>query len=61
MFLGPSKLRTGGNVGTTSRRPTSLQPEEAGAVQPGVMRFDEEESVSTFFALVPTLGARVDF
>jgi hypothetical protein len=61
MFLGPSKLRTGGNVGTTSRRPTSLQPEEAGAVQPGVMRFEEEESVSTFFALVPTLGARVDF
>jgi hypothetical protein len=61
MFLGPSKLRTGGNVGTTSRRPTSLKPEEDGAVQPGVMRFDEEESVSTFFALVPTLGARVDF
>jgi hypothetical protein len=30
-------------------------------VQPGVMRFDEEESVGTFCALVPTLGARVDF
>ena len=61
MFLGPSKLRTGGNVGSTSRRPTSLKTEEDGAVQPGVMRFDEEESVGTFFALVPTLGARVDF
>jgi hypothetical protein len=30
-------------------------------VRPGVIHFDEEASVSTFFGVMPTLGARVDF
>lgn len=64
IFLGPGEARSGGNIGSSKRRPTILsevQSPEGVTVKPGVMRFDAESSVSTFFGIVPTLGVRLDF
>jgi hypothetical protein len=64
LFLGPGESRTGGNIGSGDQRPTILnevQSPEGDTVKPGVMRFDRESSVSTFFGVVPTLGVRLDF
>lgn len=59
LFLGPSEPRSGGSHDDT-RRDTPL-PDVSADVRPGFMHFDEEASVSTFFGVMPTLGARVDF
>jgi hypothetical protein len=65
LFLGPGESRSGGNIGTASnRRPTILNEvssPDGATVKPGVMRFDDESSVSTFFGIMPTLGLRLDF
>jgi hypothetical protein len=63
LFLGPSDKRSGGSH-DSERRDTPLsevRPEDGGLVQPGFMHFDEEESISTFFGVVPSLGVRIDF
>lgn len=59
LFLGPSQSRSGGSHDDT-RRDTPLNDVSAD-VRPGFMHFDEEASVSTFFGVMPTLGARLDF
>jgi hypothetical protein len=59
LFLGPSESRSGGSHDDT-RRDTPLSDVNAN-VRPGFMHFDEEASVSTFFGVMPTLGARLDF
>ncbi len=64
IFLGPGEPRSGGNIGSSNRRPTILnevQSPEGVTVKPGVMRLDAESSVSTCFGIVPTLGLRLDF
>jgi len=66
LFLGPGEARSGGNVGAgnSARRQTSLAEVEAASgskLRPGVISFKEEASVSTFFGVVPSIGARVDF
>lgn len=59
LFLGPSESRSGGSHDDT-RRDTYLD-DLSSDVRPGFIHFDEEASVSTFFGVLPTLGARVDF
>ncbi len=66
LFLGPGGARRGGNVGDGNSpiRKTSLAEVESASgarVQPGVVSFKEEATVSTFFGVVPSIGARVDF
>jgi hypothetical protein len=62
LFLGPSSKRSGGSH-DDERRDTPLSDVRLsdGTVQPGFMNFEEEESLGTFFGIVPTLGLRVDF
>jgi hypothetical protein len=64
LFFGPGKARQGGSVGNKERRPSVLDdvktPEDT-TVKPGLLFLPRESSISTFFGVMPTLGARLDF
>ncbi len=64
LFFGPSKAREGGTVGNKERRPSVLSdvktPEDT-TVKPGLLFLPRESSIGTFFGVMPTLGARLDF
>jgi hypothetical protein len=62
LFLGPSEKRSGGSHDDERRdTPLSEVKLDDGTVRPGFMHFEAEESVSTFFGVVPSLGLRLDF
>lgn len=64
LFFGPGQTRQGGSAGDPARRPSPLEDFDAPdgtRVKPGVLKLPQESSVSTFFGVLPTLGARLDF
>jgi hypothetical protein len=64
LFFGPGKAREGGTVGNKERRPSVLsdvKTPEGTTVKPGLLFLPRESSINTFFGVMPTLGARLDF
>ncbi len=67
VFLGPDRVRTGGRLGRGETRAdfvgsaTGTFPSGAPVGAPGRVELPRESSFGTFFAIVPTLGGRLDF
>ena len=74
VFFGPPSPRTSTTYGTDTARAVPLQDVPAGygpgvdldnngvddPIRPGLMTLPEEDAVTTFFAIVPTIGGRFD-